>query len=190
MTRTRPFLRIAVLGAECTGKTHTVQYLAQQLGNYPVQVIVYPELLRIWCNQHQRTPREDEQHLLLQENIRQLTTPPAPHELPTVVLHDTAPLQTAAYHWHYFGSDALDAAALRAHQHVDLTLLMAPNMPYENTGDWQRDGAMYQMPVHQRLLYLLAQTTRPWVLVQGMEKNRLEHAWQAVEQLPSVSKPA
>ena len=56
---------IALLGAECTGKTTLAQALAQRLG-----VAWVPEYLRSFCDAKGRTPRHEEQAHIVQEQTR------------------------------------------------------------------------------------------------------------------------
>ncbi|MFZ9162429.1 MAG: AAA family ATPase, partial [Burkholderiaceae bacterium] len=57
--------RIAVVGAESTGKTSLVQSLSEQVG-----AVVVPEYLRQFVEQHGRVPTQAEQATLMQEQIR------------------------------------------------------------------------------------------------------------------------
>ena len=54
--------RIAIIGAECVGKTELAQRLAEWLPGLWI-----PEYLREFCDRLRRTPRLDEQMLILAE---------------------------------------------------------------------------------------------------------------------------
>ena len=85
--------KIAILGAECTGKTTLAQALADQLQSQPNGAQWLPEALRTWCAQHQRTPQAHEQLAIAQAQLQAVH-----HAAPTgFLLADTSPLLTAIY---------------------------------------------------------------------------------------------
>ena len=53
--------RIALLGAESTGKSHLATALAERLRSQGLSTVVVPEVLRGWCEREGRTPRAHEQ---------------------------------------------------------------------------------------------------------------------------------
>jgi len=71
-------MKIALLGAESTGKTRLAMELAKQLQSLGQSVAVIPEVLREWCEREGRTPSPAEQYPIAQEQARRLTkTEPA-----------------------------------------------------------------------------------------------------------------
>ena len=60
-----PPRRIGLIGAECTGKSSLAHALADEL-----PAVVAPEYLRGFVDQHGRTPRQDEQYLILWNQSR------------------------------------------------------------------------------------------------------------------------
>ena len=66
-------LRIAIVGAESTGKSELAQALARHLASdFGLRAACVGEYLREWCDAHGRTPRADEQLGIAQEQQRQL----------------------------------------------------------------------------------------------------------------------
>ena len=100
--------RIALLGAESTGKTQLAQALGLRLQQHGLRVTVVPEVLREWCDRQGRTPRPDEQVGIAREQalrvLRQLDA--------DVVIADTTPLMTALYSHLLFGDETLYGFAL------------------------------------------------------------------------------
>jgi nicotinamide riboside kinase len=54
-------LKIALLGAESTGKSELASQLNKYFRDLGKTVNFVPEYLRTWCEQENRTPRQDEQ---------------------------------------------------------------------------------------------------------------------------------
>ena len=67
-----PPLKIALLGAESTGKTQLSAELAAWLRGQGRSVAVVPEVLREWCMREGRTPRPEEQMPIAQEQERRV----------------------------------------------------------------------------------------------------------------------
>ena len=65
-------MKIALLGAESTGKTQLSSELAQALREQGKSVAVVPEVLREWCQREGRTPRPEEQLPIAQEQERRV----------------------------------------------------------------------------------------------------------------------
>lgn len=168
---------IAIVGAESTGKTTLAQALAEQLqrrSGLPCTWV--PEVLRAWCDAHGRTPRIDEQATIAAEQARQVEEALTRHPL---VVTDTSPLMTAVYHHQVFGSDTLDAPALRWQRAVPLTLLTALDLPWQADG-YQRQGPAVQAQVDARLRRLLNDAGLPYSVVSGSGPARLQCALDAL----------
>ena len=55
-------LRVAIVGAESTGKSELARALADALsGEFGLRCHIVDEWLRDWCDRHGRTPSADEQ---------------------------------------------------------------------------------------------------------------------------------
>jgi hypothetical protein len=65
--------RVALLGAESTGKTQLANELATHLQQRGMRAVAVPEVLRAWCEREGRAPRPEEQLPIAQEQERQRT---------------------------------------------------------------------------------------------------------------------
>lgn len=167
------------MGAECTGKTTLAQNLAGHFSGLWV-----PEVLREFCDTHGRTPRREEQLLILQTQLARedeaLTK--ARREAIPQVFCDTCPLLTAIYSDYYFSDPSLLAPAHALHTRYALTLLLAPDLPWMADGA-QRDGVAVQSAIHTRLLHALRVGCHPCMEVSGQSAHRVQAAVAAVNML-------
>ena len=67
--------RIALLGAESTGKTHLAEALAERLRAQGQSALVISEVLRAWCERQGRTPHVHEQAGIALEQARRVLAP-------------------------------------------------------------------------------------------------------------------
>lgn len=162
---------IALLGAECTGKSTLAEALAKHFNAGLVT-----EYLREWCNTQGRTPQQQEQAHIAAEQAARIEASSREHAL---VICDTTPLITALCSEHYFNDDSLTAAAIAFQRRCDLTLLCAPDLPWEADGI-QRDGPAARARFDARLRGALTSAGLAWVDIQGSDSTRLERALRAV----------
>lgn len=170
---------IAILGAECTGKSS----LAQTLANHFAGVLV-PEYLRSFCTAQDRMPMASEQTLILEEQWAQESQILARQPVPATIFCDTAALQTAVYSEHYFSDTSLYARALELHARYALTLLLMPDVPWVPDG-LQRDGSAARLAVHALLERALAPLPSV-VRVAGSGAARVSAAINAVQTLTQL----
>ena len=168
-------MKIALLGAECTGKTTLAQGLAQQLRQAGKPLTLVPEYLRQWCDVHGRTPRAQEQASIAQAQGALIAQASANAWL----VCDTTPLMTAVYSHLYFSDDTLKATALRAQGQFDLTLLCAPDLPWQADGIL-RDGPALQARTDALLRLWLHEHGLPYRVVTGQGPQRLANALAAI----------
>ena len=161
-------MKIAVMGAECTGKTQLAKTLADALS---AQYLL--EVLRGFCQQHHRLPLAHEQAHIMAAQLAQ----EAACARSCVV--DCPPLMTAIYSAHYFGDHTHFEQALSHQRSYDLTLLCAPDLPWQADG-FLRDGPTAQVQVAARISEALAQHRIPHTLVSGWGEERLRQALKAV----------
>jgi nicotinamide riboside kinase len=173
-------LRIAILGAESTGKTTLAQALAVRLAaDTGLRVTWVSEWLREWCEREGRTPRPDEQAAIARVQHERIAAAAAAH---AVVVCDTTALATAVYSRLLFGDDSLLPMALALHREMALTLLTTTDLPWVADGH-QRDGEHVRAPVDAALRELLIAHALPWTPVSGHGDARLEAALDAVAPL-------
>lgn len=169
-------LRIAIVGAESTGKSTLATALAASLAQRTgLRCTAVPEHLRDWCNRNGRTPREDEQRGIAQTQQALMDAAAAGHD---IVVADTTPLMTAVYSGHVFGDHRLDAWALGLHARNHCTLLTALDIAWQP--DPLRDSPAVRQPIDARIRALLAAGGLPWQTVSGVGPDRLAAALAAV----------
>jgi nicotinamide riboside kinase len=175
-------LRIAIVGAESTGKSTLAQALARRIHDLTGQrCVAVGEWLRDWCNQHGRTPRADEQDAIARHQ-QALIDAAACHD---VVVCDTTPLMTAVYSALLFDDHSLAPWALAQQARCDITLLTALDIDWVADG-LQRDGPQVRQPVDNLVRTLLDGHGVPWSLVSGSGQARVDSAWMAITPLLSV----
>ncbi|MDP1646581.1 MAG: ATP-binding protein [Rubrivivax sp.] len=173
-------LRVAIVGAESTGKTTLAAQLAPRLAHDTgLRVAWVPELLREWCDRSGRTPLAHEQAAILRAQHERIEAAAAVHD---VVVCDTTALLTAVYSRLIFNDRSLDELALALHGSVALTLLTALDLPWVADGQ-QRDGEHVREPVDALLRELLVAHRLPWAVIGGAGPARLQQAVNAVAPL-------
>jgi NadR type nicotinamide-nucleotide adenylyltransferase len=157
--------RIAILGAESSGKS----VLAEALAGY-YNTLWVPEYLRQFVDIHQRVPKEEEQFLIASRQVE--------HENALALqasgwlFCDTTPLMTAIYSRHYFTRADAALESLEQSHAYDFTLVTAPDFPWTADG-LQRESAAVRQQVHEELLVILEEREIPFLLVEGSLKNRI-----------------
>jgi nicotinamide riboside kinase len=171
--------RIAIIGAECVGKTELAQHLADVLPGLWI-----PEYLREFCERTQRTPLAAEQApILAEQRAREEAAVAQAHaEGLAWVLADSAPLVTAAYSELFFADASLYPAAVAHHTRYDATLLLMPDLPWVADGI-QRDGPAVRQAVHELLLRRLQAADLAFDLIEGADARRTEAARAALRRL-------
>lgn len=172
-------LRIAIVGAESTGKTALAQTLADRIGTLTgLRCTWVGEHLRAWCDARGRTPSQDEQAGIAAQQQVLIDAAAAGHD---VVVCDTTPLMTAVYSERIFGDRSLQPAAVALQRRYPLTLLTALDIAWQ--ADGQRDGPHVRVPVDSIIRRLLIDNALPWALVAGQGEARLASALDAVTPL-------
>ena len=171
-------LRIAVLGAESTGKSWLTQALAGVLRARGQAVHTVDEVLRQWCDRAGRTPQRHEQ-MAIAEQQAQAAHPLGQPEPDTWVLSDTTPLMTAVYSHLLFDDESLYPMAL-AHQALyDITLVTGLDLPWVADG-LQRDGPQVRGPVDTLVRQALERAGIAYRVVYGQSHQRLNNALLAL----------
>ncbi|MDO8653421.1 MAG: ATP-binding protein [Undibacterium sp.] len=158
--------RIAILGAESSGKSQLAEALANRY-----QTLWVPEYLREFVETHQRVPQAEEQILIATTQVQRETA--LALRAKDWLFCDTTPLMTAIYSRHYFSVADAALAQLELSHAYDFTLVTAPDFPWTADG-LQRESASVRQRVHEELLDILDQREMPFLLVEGSLQNRLE----------------
>lgn len=175
-------MKIALLGAECTGKTSLARALVGALQARGLSAHCAPEVLREWCDRHGRTPQIHEQLPIAQDQAQRVMDAPACD----VLLADTTPLMVAIYSDVLLGDTSLYPFALAHHAAYALTLVMGLDLPWVADGI-QRDGPTVQAKVNARLRTVLQDHGMRFSLVYGQNHQRCDCALQAIEQARAQS---
>jgi NadR type nicotinamide-nucleotide adenylyltransferase len=163
-----PTARVAILGAESTGKSTLAEALAMRY-----QTLWVPEYLREFVETHQRVPLEHEQYLIAATQVERENT--ATRQASRFLFCDTTPLMTAIYSDFYFGrvDDAL--AALVRQRAYDFTIVTAPDSPWIADG-LQRESEAVRHVIHTQLLAVLEEMGIRYLLVEGGLAQRVDRA--------------
>ncbi len=167
---------IALLGAECTGKSSLAHALAAHLQSLGRDAVAVSEYLREWCDAHQRTPLQHEQLHIASTQQARIEAAAAQHSM---VIADTAALMTAVYSECVFNDVSLYPAALAQQRAVGMTLVTGLDMPWQADGI-QRDGAHVRLQVDQLLRKVLDRAQIPYQMVYGLGDARLLNAMDSI----------
>lgn len=167
--------RIAILGAESTGKSTLAEILARHYGTVWV-----PEYLREFVDVMGRVPREDDQSGIARTQRAREDALARTLDRSSLLFCDTTPLMTAVYSRVYWGRVPSDLLALEAAHDYALTLVAAPDLPWVPDG-LQRESEAVRMRVHETLLAVLAERGIAYTLVTGAVEERVRQVEAAVE---------
>ena len=177
-----PALRIAIVGAESTGKSVLAHALSDALtGEFGLRCAVVDEYLREWCERERRTPRLEEQEAIALEHARRIDAAAAQPGVDVLVC-DTTPLMVAVYSDMLFGDRSLDRIARACQQRMDSTLLTSLDLPWVPDG-LQRDGPHVRGPVDAHVRERLDAWSTAWSLVSGSGTARVACALDALRPL-------
>ncbi|MFI5446709.1 AAA family ATPase [Polaromonas sp. UC242_47] len=172
-------MKIALLGAESTGKTRLARDLAAHLSGQHQSVLVVTEVLREWCEREGRTPRPDEQMPIAQEQERRVDAAAAQANW---VIADTTALMVAIYSAMLFDDSALYNFALQRQRSYDLTLVTGLDLPWVADG-LQRVGPQVREPVDALVRAALTRAGVSYQVVYGQGEERLANALIAMNSI-------
>jgi NadR type nicotinamide-nucleotide adenylyltransferase len=158
-------LRVAILGAESSGKSTLAAALAARHGTLWV-----PEYLREFVDTRQRVPFEADQDFIAGMQMEREHA--AARNARRYLFCDTTPFMTALYSRFYWHRVDDTTAALAASHAYGLTLVTAPDTPWEPDG-LQRESAQGRQYVHEQVLAALAARGIAFTVVQGALDERL-----------------
>ena len=172
-------LRIAIVGAESTGKSELARALATRLDEeFGLACAVVGEYLREWCDVHGRTPRADEQLAIADEQQRRIDAAASAGGV-DLVLCDTTPVMIAVYSELLFADRSFVEHARRAHGRAGFTLLTALDLPWVADG-LMRDGPHVREPVDRLVRGHLRACGGDWAVVGGSGDERTRNAIAAL----------
>ena len=160
-----PLLRVAILGAESSGKSTLAEALAARYGTVWV-----PEYLREFVDTRGRVPFESDQYPIARTQLEREDAAAA--RATRFLFCDTTPLMTALYSRQYWGRVDPQLARLDSRHDYALTLVTAPDSPWEPDG-LQRESEEVRQQVHRMLLDTLAARAIPYILLEGELAQRM-----------------
>lgn len=166
-------MKIAILGAESTGKTTLAAALHKAVGG-----VIVPEVLRAWVDYQGRVPKRHEQRHIFEAQIARETEACALGVTP--VLCDTTPLSIALNSVLYFDDDSLLPEAIAHQRSYSHALLCLPDFPWVPDG-LQRDSPQMQARFHARLIDTLHTHALPYTPVAGQGAAREARAIATVQ---------
>lgn len=167
-------MKIAVLGAESTGKTELTRALAGHFRAQGRSVTLVAEVLREWCENTGRVPVASEQLAIAQEQARRADASDS-----DVLIADTGPLMIAVYSDMLFNDSAIYGMALAHQRTYDATLVTGIDLPW--VADGLRDGPHAQEPTDRLLRAALARGNIDYKVVYGTGPERLRNALMAID---------
>ena len=174
-------LTVAVLGAECTGKSSLVTALQTHWQARGAIVRVIPEVLRQWCDQQGRTPLAQDQRAIAQAQADLAEQA----EGGDFLIADTSPLMTAIYSDVLFQDPSLYPFALNHHRIYHHTLVTGLDLPWQADGI-QRDGPAMRERIDARLRDVLRHEGIGFSMVYGLDAQRLAGALAVLEPVAST----
>jgi len=159
--------RIALLGAESTGKSTLAQALAARYGTLWV-----PEYLREFVDVHARVPNEDDQPGIARAQRAREHALALDARVKDLLFCDTTPLMTAVYSRVYWGRVPADLLAMEAAHDYAWTLVAAPDLPWVPDG-LQRESEEVRQRVHAQLVAVLDERRIPFTLLTGDLEARM-----------------
>jgi nicotinamide riboside kinase len=169
--------RIAIVGAESTGKSWLAQALTDTLTRRGETVQWIPEVLRDWCEREGRTPQAHEQMAIAQAQAGAVLSVQQ-----GLVISDTTPLMTAIYSHLFFQDESLYPMALEHQRLYDLTLVAGLDIAWE--AHWLRDSPQGRIPVDALVRDALTRHRIDFRVIYGQGQARLNNALLALG-LPS-----
>lgn len=161
-------LRVAILGAESSGKSTLAAALANHYGTLWV-----PEYLREFVEVNGRVPEESDQYGIARIQMERENAAAA--NASRFLFCDTTPLMTGLYSRWYWGKVDTHLALLERRHDYAFTIVTAPDSPWEADG-LQRESEEVRQTVHQQVLQMLAERDIPYLLVTGSLPQRMLQA--------------
>lgn len=167
--------RIAILGAESSGKSTLAAALAEHY-----HTLWVPEYLREFVDTQGRVPREDDQYgIALTQKQREDA---AALRAVRYLFCDTTPLMTALYSKVYWGRVDAQLGILDSVHDYALTLVTAPDGPWVPDG-LQRESEAVRQSVHALVLANLRARGIAHTVVSGSPAQRMDQVTALLAQL-------
>lgn len=160
--------RVAILGAESSGKSTLAAALARHYGTVWV-----PEYLREFVDTEGRVPEEHDQFPIARTQMERENA--AALEARRFLFCDTTPMMTALYSRWYWGRVDAQLSLLEQRHDYAFTLVTAPDSPWEADG-LQRESEEVRQTIHEQVLEMLDDRQIAYLLVTGSLPQRMLQA--------------
>lgn len=160
--------RVAILGAESSGKSTLAEALAERHDTLWV-----PEYLREFVDREGRVPYEQDQYGIARMQMEREDAAAA--QATRFLFCDTTPLMTALYSRWYWGRVDAQLAQLESRHDYAFTLVTAPDTPWQADG-LQRESEQVRQQVHEQVIARLAERGIAYRLVSGSLQERVLQA--------------
>ena len=164
--------RVAILGAESSGKSTLAHALAVQYNTVWV-----PEYLREFVETHARVPEEVDQYPIARTQLEREDAAAA--KASRFLFCDTTPLMTGVYSRWYWGRVDAQLALLERRHDYAFTLVTALDSPWEADG-LQRESEEVRQTVHEQVVQVLQEREIPYLLVSGSLHQRVLQAGRLI----------
>lgn len=167
--------RVAILGAESTGKSTLAAALAVHY-----RTVWVPEYLREFVATQGRVPFEGDQFGIAQVQMEREHAAAAGAN--RFLFCDTTPFMTAIYSGVYWGRVDPRLAALDLTYDYAVTLVAAPDVPWVADG-LQRESEAVRLEVHRALIDKLERRAIAYTLLTGALEQRLPQAQWVLDRI-------
>lgn len=171
-----PVQVISLIGGECSGKSTLAIELAATLDG-----VFVVEQLRLFVDEHGRTPTEQEQAGILRAQVaaEAFAEQTARSAGKSWVIGDPAALMTAVYSIAYFEDRSLLDEAVEHQSSYALTIWCDIDLPWQADGD-QRDGPHERERVHRVIADVVASEQLEVLKVRGAVAERVDQVVAAL----------
>ncbi len=160
--------RVAILGAESSGKSTLAEALARHY-----RTLWVPEYLREFVDVQGRVPKEEDQYGIARTQM--MREDEAAAEASRFLFCDTTPLMTALYSRWYWGRVDPQLAQLESRHDYAFTLVTAPDSPWVADG-LQRESEQVRQTIHEQVIERLTDRRIAYQLVTGSLVQRMLQA--------------
>ena len=168
--------RIAILGADRTGKTRLAREIAGHLGEQGLRAIAVPAVLAERCETRGQAPQPEEQLAIAREQERRVDLAAREHAF---VIADTTALMVAVHAGMLSPGEELHRFAIERQQAYDATLVTGLDLPCLSEPP-ERDAAQRQEDVDTLVRSLLQAAQVHFQVVYGSGTQRLQSALVAL----------
>lgn len=171
--------RVAIVGAESSGKTSLAQALA---GHFETAWV--PEFGRTYAEARFHAPGggdwQTSEFISIAAEQNRIEDALA-RTCNRILFCDTESFSTNLWHERYLGGLSPEVEALSQGRRYDLTLVTDAAIPFVEDG--LRDGASIRLAMHQRFIEEFQNRNRPYILLTGSPGERLARAVEACDQI-------